>query len=453
MKKIIDINDRLTGRSYWLIKHRWFAIIVVIFLSAIVKYVFDIDINAKAIIITSFTLIIENITSLFWLKKIKQKKEKEKRLRDIKRNINFQIIFDLIALTFLIHFSGGIENPFIVAYFFHMAIASILLPRKVTFILTTIAVFLISFTIYLEYTEIIPHYCFCIKGSENIRYVTHTNIYHIIKIMGIFVASFYILVYITSAIGQRLQKQEENYTKAIIELNRKDELKNEYVLRVTHDIKGHIGAIQSSIGIVKSGIFGKNSKKNNEFIVRAHKRTAVLIKFVKDLLKITRMRLNEEFETEIFQIKKTLLKAIDDVRENAEPKNIKLKSFFDPALGEYNGNEFSIKEITSNLMLNAIKYTPENGEILLGAYEFKDMIRVEVSDTGMGIPESDITKIFNEFYRASNVNKSVIDGTGMGLTIVKKVINRHGGEIWVESKLGEGSKFIYTLPKKTNNAN
>ena len=450
MKKIIGRNTRLINRAYWFVKYRWIAICGVIAISMIVKYILEIEINAVAIIAVAFVLILENIANLMMLNYIALIKNKDKQFKNIKRNINFQITFDLIALTALIHYSGGIENPFIVAYFFHMVIASILLSQKETIIHTTFALLSLVLITYLEYNQIIEHFCLCILREEyNVHELAFDKIF-IFRTLIIFIFSSYILIFLTSAIGKRLRQQEENYTIAIIQLNKNDELKNEYILRLTHDIKGHTAAIQSLISVVNKGIFGKINEKNKEFVDKACKRTSLMVRFIKDLLKLTQMRLSDQFKSSYFLLKETLIKAIEDVEENAKLKSIKLEYSIDDDINEIEGDEFSIKEITSNLFLNAIKYTPNNGEIKLEAYSLNDFIKVEITDTGMGIPQEDLPRIFEEFFRARNVNKNKVEGTGIGLAIVKRIINRHGGEIWAESEIGKGTKFTYTLPKSLN---
>jgi len=114
------------------------------------------------------------------------------------------------------------------------------------------------------------------------------------------------------------------------------------------------------------------------------------------------------------------------------------------------GNQFSIEETVTNLLLNAIKYTPEKGQVTLNVKDDADAILIEIEDTGIGIPKKELDLVFEEFYRASNARKVEKDGTGLGLSIAKHIVERHGGRIGVESEEGRGTKFTLTLPKRSN---
>jgi len=103
--------------------------------------------------------------------------------------------------------------------------------------------------------------------------------------------------------------------------------------------------------------------------------------------------------------------------------------------------------VLTNLVGNALKFTPAQGKIIIKAFRVEDFLRVEVRDTGVGIPKQDLDKVFDKFYQVDR-NKSFtsVKGTGLGLPISKGIVERHGGKIWAESEAGQGSKFIFTLP-------
>jgi two-component system phosphate regulon sensor histidine kinase PhoR len=116
-------------------------------------------------------------------------------------------------------------------------------------------------------------------------------------------------------------------------------------------------------------------------------------------------------------------------------------------VGKIVGNQFSFEEMVTNLLFNAIKYTPANGTVEILAEDRENCVFVQIADTGIGIPKEEQGKIFDEFYRAANAKSIERDGTGLGLSIVKYIVERHGGEIRVESEEGCGTTFQLRLPK------
>ena len=244
-----------------------------------------------------------------------------------------------------------------------------------------------------------------------------------------------------------LQKNEKGLREANIKLKEKDRIKDEYVSRVTHDIKGHLGAIQSCLYIATDESIGTLNEKQSDFISRALNQNSQLITFVKELLILTQMRLGGRMEMKAFSLPDTISKALASIANRAKEKLITVSSNVDPSLGVIIGNEFSINEMITNLLFNAVKYTPANKTVGLDAKSLDENVQIDIFDTGIGIPVKDLEHIFEEFFRAGNARKSERDGTGLGLSIVKQIVEQHGGKISVESIEGQGSKFTIILPK------
>jgi signal transduction histidine kinase len=244
-----------------------------------------------------------------------------------------------------------------------------------------------------------------------------------------------------------LQKQEKALREANIKLTEKDRIKDEYVSRVTHDIKGHLAAIQSSLYVAANESIGPLNEKQSNFMDKAVKRTGQLTDFVKELLNLTQMRLSGRLEMEAFSLPDTISKALVSIANRAKEKSITVSSNVEPSVGEIVGNEFSINEMITNLLFNAVKYTPENKTVHLEAKNYDNHVQIDIIDTGIGIPADELENVFGEFFRASNALKTEKDGTGLGLSIVKQIIEQHGGQISVKSQEGQGTKFTVTLPK------
>ena len=159
------------------------------------------------------------------------------------------------------------------------------------------------------------------------------------------------------------------------------------------------------------------------------------------------MRLNDNLEIDSFPLRDTVHNAVAAVKTKAEEKSITLNFNVEPSVDTISGNQFSIEEVFTNLLLNAIRYTPEKGSVTIGAKNGMDFVVIEIADTGIGIPANELDDVFDEFFRASNARKFQKDGTGLGLSIAKYIVERHGGKIWIDSIEDTGTKFWVTLPK------
>ncbi len=432
----------------WFIRIRWIALFMLIISTYVVRNIFKLSIHEIPLYYLSLILFGLNCFHLFILKVILLK-DLDKVITRIKWDIRFQIITDLIILTLMLHYSGGIENPMIIFFFLHMIIASSIFSTFESYLHTAIALAMVGVLVFFECYSLIPHYH--LEGFINPD--LYRNKFFIYGGGFIFITTSLLLVHLTHFIVSRSIKIEENYVKTNDELEKKDKLKNEYVLRVTHDIKGHLAAILSCLDVIRSKITGPLNDKQEEFVNRAFERTGLLTDFVKDLLNLTKKRLQQDTEFEQFLLKDLIEKVVSSVQILARDKSIEFIVFIDDNIRTITGDPFTVEELYSNLLLNAIKYTPSKGRIELSVRNRYDHIVTEISDSGIGIPKGDIPKIFDEFYRASNVPKDIKTGSGLGLSIVKQIVENHKGNIWVDSELGVRTKFTFTLPKNPNFVN
>ncbi|MFC1652596.1 sensor histidine kinase [Planctomycetota bacterium] len=434
-------SDRLFKRAYWLIRLRW-VMIVGTCLGAWATYrwldIIQWDIPCYAI---AGVLSLENVISLYLLNYVIRKKSKYTFL-SIRRIIHLQICADLVLLATLLHYTGGIENPLVVCFIFHIVIAGILLSVRESYLQATFAVFLIVFLALLEYRSIIPHH----PLTGVLPHGFYAEGLYVFGTVSVLAATFYLIVYLTSDISTQLRQQEQAYRQANEQLQNKDQIRDEYVFRITHDVKGHLAAIQSCHDVMTSTIVGPLNAKQEEFVQRASLRTSKLSQFVEKLLRLTEMRLSNHLDRDSFPMDPLLQSALATVRIHAENKNITMSSHIEANLGSAYGNRLSIEEAVTNLLLNAIKYSRKGDTVTLRADQQQDAIAVEISDTGIGIPKSELCKVFEEFFRATNARKIERNGTGLGLAIAKQIIERHQGKIWAESEEGSGTSFHFHIP-------
>jgi len=429
----------------WFIRIRWIAIVILIIATFVVKDVLQFSIHAGPIYILATILLLLNCSHLVILRYI-LKRGGPRVLPRIKQDIHFQIISDLVILTGIIHFSGGVENPLILFYFLHMIIASSIFSTVLSYIYAGLGLLSIGSLAVLEYLEVLPHY--------HLEGFVGADLYQNLLFLGgagfVFLLTSFLVVNLTHLIITKSIKIEETYVKTNLELDNKDKLRNEYVLRVTHDIKGHLGAITSCLEVLRSGISGPMNDRQQEFVDRAGERTQLLTKFIKDLLNLTRKRLQKVQEFEEVSLYTIIDKVLATAQILAHDKSIEINSFIDKNIGPVIGNPFALEELYSNLLLNAIKYTPAKGHIELNIRNRFDHVLNEISDSGIGIPREDLPKVFDEFFRAGNAPKDIKSGSGLGLSIVKQIVEDHKGRIWVSSELGVWTRFTFTLPKNPN---
>ena len=314
-------NIRLIKGAYWLIKLRWLATAAVGIGTYFSSNVLDITLQDWALYSIAVLLLLYNTAVLLLLKHFTKSNRDVSDFRQdagVKKIINFQISADLLILTVLLHFSGGIENPLAFYFIFHMIIASILLSVVESYLQATFAVSLFGLLILLEYLHIIPHYC--LQGFV-VRCLYRDGLY-VLGTYFVFTTALYLAVYMTSYIATMLRQAEQAYREANVLLREKDRIKDEYVLRVTHDIKGHLAAIQSCLDVVTNELVGSLNEKQAGFINRAHSRTRKLTNFVRTLLKLTQMRLSDKLVMDFFSLKDTIDNAVTAVETKAEDKLI-----------------------------------------------------------------------------------------------------------------------------------
>ncbi len=433
-------SNKLYRFALWLIRLRWLGVLGIVLVTFVSSRILEISVRESCLYIVSAAFLMLNILHRLWLMKIKRRKDRNPA-RPLRLLTNFQISTDFIVLTLLLHFSGGIENPFIVYFIFHMIMASIVLSPRESYLQASFAWSLVILLATLEYLSIIQHHPlsgFVTPGLFESRiYLFGTGL--------VFISTSFLVVYITNSIVMQSRRHEEAYMKANRELEKKNEIKNEYVLRITHDIKGHLAAIQSSLDVLHSKPEGSIRQDCKEFLEIASLRTTTLIKFVKDLLYITQLKLSNEFRTSHFSIRDSILVIVADLESSANEKSIRIHVEIDDTVDQIFGFQLSIEELITNLLANAIKYSDQDSVVNLIVKAWQKQVRVEILDQGPGIPANEQELVFEEFYRGSKI-RATSEGTGLGLAISKKIVQTHGGRIWVESSEGAGSKFCFTLP-------
>ncbi len=223
--------------------------------------------------------------------------------------------------------------------------------------------------------------------------------------------------------------------------------KSEFLANMSHELRTPLNAILGFSEVLAERMFGDVNEKQAEYlqdILSSGRHLLSLINDILDLSKVEAGRL--ELELGPFHLPTALDNALTLVRERATRHGITLTQHVDPAVGDIVADERKVKQILLNLLSNAVKFTPEGGRVGVTATAADGAITIAVSDTGIGIAPEDQAAIFEEFRQVGREDARKQEGTGLGLTLAKKFVELHGGRIWVESQVGQGSTFSFTLP-------
>ena len=246
----------------------------------------------------------------------------------------------------------------------------------------------------------------------------------------------------------RLFREIEDKSRQIEAANRH---KSEFLANMSHELRTPLNAIIGFSEVLGERMFGELNEKQAEYtedILSSGRHLLSLINEILDLSKVEAGRMELELAT--FDLPLAIDNARTFVRERATKHGINLDVTVDERLGDFVGDERKIKQVLLNLLSNAVKFTPEGGRIGIKARQADGSVEISVSDTGIGIAPEDQPKIFEEFRQVGSDYARKVEGTGLGLTLAKKFVELHGGRIWVESEVGKGSTFTFSLPQQAN---
>ncbi|GFZ30756.1 PAS domain-containing sensor histidine kinase [Clostridium zeae] len=233
--------------------------------------------------------------------------------------------------------------------------------------------------------------------------------------------------------------------KNVTELKQLEMLKTDFIGTVSHELKTPLTSIMMGVGLLKNNKVGSLNEKQLRIIETFQEDVEKLNELVSNLLKISKLETDRAvFDIEPCNILDVINKSIDGYTELLQEKRLSVYYELSENLPNVMADQEKVTWVLNNIISNAIRYT-EKGYITIGAYSDESKIYIYVKDTGRGIPFEYLEKIFEKFVRVEGV-QIMPESTGLGLSIAKEIVEAHGGEIWCESNVNEGSKFIFTLP-------
>ena len=256
-----------------------------------------------------------------------------------------------------------------------------------------------------------------------------------------------------AGLEQQVEERTRELTSALTSLDEKTrELeaashhKSEFLANMSHELRTPLNAISGFSQVLRKRLYGEINDKQADYLDEILASSRDLLSLIDDVLDLSKVEAGQiELEVAPFSLPSTLERGVVIVRERATKGGVRISLASDPAIDTVVGDERRVRQVVLNLLSNAVKFTPAGGAVDVTAARLNGEVRVSIADTGPGIAPEDQARIFEEFQQAT-AGKEQREGTGLGLALSKRLVELHGGRIWVDSELGKGSTFVFTLP-------
>jgi len=491
----IPVDRELSYRVRWLIRLRWAALLLATVLTLVGNRWLEGILPLGAL--WGVLIAIAAYNFAFWVvssRLVSQAAPYESHVL----LLPIQVITDLIALTALFHFSGGLENPFSPYYLLVIVVGSLLTTRRASYLYATIATVLWVGLLVGEATGVLPHH-----NLVGFRLAArYREPLHIASEIFVLASASFGVAFFSSSIIERLRKGEQQLYEAnaaceiraaeLSELNKRlqeanascelraaeladlslrlqeanascefrageldrlnrrlqemDRTRSLFIRLVTHELRAPVAAIQSYLRLILDGYVPQ--ERTQEIVAKAEQRARDQLDLIGDLLDLARIQEpKDKVLPEPVDIVAILRDVVDLMQARAHDKSLSLSMDVPPEFPRVLANVEHVRQVWTNLISNAIKYTPDGGKVMVSLKEEDGKIRGAVQDTGIGIAPEEQERIFEDFYRTEAAKAMAHHSTGLGLSIVKGIMERYGGRIWLTSKVGEGSTFFFELPK------
>ena len=227
-----------------------------------------------------------------------------------------------------------------------------------------------------------------------------------------------------------------------------DRMKSEFISIAAHQLRTPLSAVKWVLRMIIDEDMGKITEEQKKFLLKGYQSNERMVRLVNDLLDVSRIEEGRfQYKFVNTQIEEVVEGLLPDFKSTVTEKQLKL-IFKKPArpMPKVKVDSSKIRIVIQNLIENAVRYTPPKGKITISLKLLDKYLQFQIKDTGVGIPQNQRSKLFTKFFRADNVIRLQTDGTGLGLFIIKNIIRKHGGKVWVESEENKGSTFYFTVP-------
>lgn len=446
----IPVGRDVADRVRWLTAQRWFALLFALAIVGAASVVLESALPVAGLLTTLALVALGNLACYLLCTRSAQGLGTQRA----HRLMHAQIIGDILGLTAILHFAGGLENPFSVYYVLIVGMASILMSKRDAYAYAAGASAIWLALLLAEAAGILPHY-----NLTGFRLpVRYREAVHIGAESLVIATANVGVAYIGSSIMERLREGERQLYEAnaacefragqLRELNERleelDRTRSLFIRLVTHELRAPVAAIKSYLRLILDGYVP--DERLHEIIARSEQRAGEQLELIQDLLDLAHVQQPLDQQPALVDVAGVL----GDVMELMEARisDEELDVSVDVERGEFYvmAQEDHIRQLWTNLVSNAVKYTPPGGRVTVSLRRADGDLRGTVQDTGIGIKPEELPRIFEDFYRTEAAKAVSAHGTGLGLSIVKGIAERYGGRVGVESEVGVGSTFTFELP-------
>ena len=450
--------DWAAGLLYFLdlfVKIRWGAVTSVSLVILTCQFFIDLNLPYRYLYLIAGAIFAYNAFFYFVMRKQKrQPKWPYLSSKRCKKNAEYialaQVNLDFLSLFSLLALSGGLNNPFILMFFFHVVIAAILLDAKWAIVETVIASVMVFILAIMEHW--IGGCCVVAMPAFSDGFLLEGWLLWLGKPM-VMIVTLFLLNALTLVIVLEYARRRRQVVSLSIDLEKKneqlshiDEMRRGLLSVASHDLKAPMNAVATHLQVIKGGYAGEITEKQSEILQKCLNRLDDLNKFTSEVLSLQAVN-RGELEQNLRRIDpvSVITQATEDLSGIADDKGITVILSDMSSVPHIDADPRRLLQLFENIISNGIKYTSPGGKVIISGSTKDNMVQFKFADTGIGISEADLKHIFSEFYRSRNV-RAKYDGTGLGLAIVAKIVKAHGGNVFAKSTEGEGTTIFVELP-------
>ena len=442
----LAIEERVLLR--WLQRYarlRWLTVGVVLVAAILARLILGANVVVPVLVVIAGVACYDIVLRLWqrWQEQRSARPGDTARLRQ--RLVLIGVVADLLALTVLLHFVGGVETPLFLFYFVHVGFASIMLARADAFKVMVLAMALFVVLAGSELMGWLPHVQLTGFAPPGL----YLQSGYVATLGAAFAIALVVLtVGLTSVVGLLRDQWQQRARERELQLADLDRMRTFFLGLASHDLKTPLAVVSNYLQTILDGFVGEVNQKQKRWMERANQRVLELIRLIDDFVDVSQLApdriVTEMRSTSLHQ---AVERSILEIQHQVDEREVILRIDVPSQLPAVRAAPRRLQRVLTNLLVNAVTCSPRRGEVLLSVCQQEQVLRVDVLDAGPGIPRRYLPDVFQDYLQVQRAE--FVPGAGLGLSTARKVIEAHGGAIWVESPCfedGKGCRFAFTLP-------